>query len=123
MKAQVSRFSILLFVMSLFFTTISNAQETKTEKEFKVSAKVLKKYVGTYSFENGIGADITLENGKLYGAQIDSDQPAIHLFAMSKTKFLLKAMGAEIVFDVNEKGVVKGFSFFQQGQEMYGTKD
>jgi hypothetical protein len=123
MNAQVSRFSILLFVMSLFFTTISNAQEAKTEKEFKVSAKVLKKYVGTYSFENGIGADITFEKGKLYGAQIDSDQPAMQLFAMSKTKFLLKAMGAEIVFDVNKEGVVKGFSFFQQGQEMYGTKD
>lgn len=123
MKTHISRLSILFFVMSLFFTSITQAQDSNTDEEFKVSAKVLKKYVGTYSFENGIGADITLEDGKLYGTQIDSDQPAMHLFAVSKTKFKLKAMGAEIEFDINSEGKVLGFTFYQEGQEMYGTKD
>jgi len=126
MKARISQLSVLFFVMSLFFVTTSQAQETTTkkpEKEFKVSAKILKKYIGTYSFDNGMGAVITFKDGKLYGAQADASEQAMHLFAVSKTKFKLRAMGAELEFDLNDKGKVTGFTFFQQGQEMYGSKD
>jgi hypothetical protein len=134
MKKQISKISVILFALCLFVTTVSQAQDAsnkekavkkveKVEKEFKVSAKLLKSYVGTYSFENGMGAVITLEKGKLYGAQADSSEPPMHLFAVSKSKFMLKELGAELEFNVNEKGKVVSISFYQQGQEMVGTKD
>ncbi len=126
MKAKISQLSIVFFVMSLFLVTTTSAQE-KTEKsakkEFKVSAKVLKKYVGTYNFDQGISADISYKDGKIYGTQVGSGQPPMHLFAVSKTKFELREMGAEIEFSFNDKGEVTGLTFFQQGQEMFGSKE
>mgnify|MGYP005989800521 CR=1 FL=1 len=130
MKIQLKKVSLMLIAICLFVSVGITAQEKskkdaakKVEKEFKVPMKLLKAYVGTYSFENGIGAVITLEKGKLYGAQADSGEPPMHLFAISKTKFMLKAMGADLEFDLNEKGKVLGLTFYQQGQEMFGTKD
>jgi hypothetical protein len=126
MKARISQLSVLFFVMSLFFVNTTQAQEestTNSKKEFKVSEKVLKKYVGSYSFDNGAGAEVTLKKGKLYGAQAGSGEAPMHLVAVSKSKFKLVEMGAEVEFDVDEKGKVTGLTFFQQGQEMSGTKD
>lgn len=122
MKARVSQLSVLFFVFSLFFATATQAQDSSSKK-FEVSEKVLKSYVGSYSFEQGVGADVTLKDGKLYGEQIGSGQPAMEFVAVSKHKFKLEAMGAEIVFDTNDKGEVIGLTFYQQGQEMYGDKD
>ncbi|MBL4644199.1 MAG: DUF3471 domain-containing protein [Flavobacteriaceae bacterium] len=126
MKARISQLSVLFFVMSLFFVTTSQAQEStksNVEKEYKVSEKVLKTYVGSYSFDNGMGAEITLKEGKLYGAQAGGADAPMPLFAVSNKKFLLKAMGAEIEFSKNDKGETTGLTFFQQGQEMFGSKD
>ena len=126
MKARISQFSVVFFVLCLFVTTVSQAQDAtkqKEEKEYKVSEKVLKTYVGSYSFDSGMAANVTFKDGKLYGAQGDSGEAPMLLFAISKTKFKLKEMGAEIEFSFNDKGEVIGFTFFQQGQEMYGSKD
>lgn len=122
MKARVSQLSVLFFVFSLFFATATQAQDSSSKK-FEVSEKVLKTYVGSYSFDQGIGAEITLKDGKLFGEQVGSGQPAMEFVAVSKHKFKLEAMGAEIVFDTNDKGEVIGLTFYQQGQEMYGGKD
>jgi hypothetical protein len=83
----------------------------------------LKTYIGTYSFDQGIGAEISLKEGKLYGTQAGSGQPPMHLFAVSKTRFKLKAMDAEIIFNSNDKGLVVSITFSVQGQEMEGVKD
>lgn len=124
MKARISQFSILFFVLSLFLTTTIQAQaSSKSIKDFKVSEKVLKTYVGSYSFDQGIGADVTLVKGKLYGTQAGSGQPPMELIPVSKTKFKIEEMGAEIVFNTNSKGEVTGLIFYQQGQEMSATKD
>ncbi|MFT5761988.1 MAG: hypothetical protein ACI8WA_001112 [Polaribacter sp.] len=124
MKARVSQLSVLFFVFSLFFTTAIQAQDSSSsDKKVKVSEKILKSYVGTYSFDQGIGADITLKDGKLYGEQTGSGQPAMELVAIDKNKFKIEAMGAEIVFSTNDKGQVTGLTFYQQGQEMFATKD
>jgi hypothetical protein len=122
MKVRISQLSVFFFVFSLFFATTTQAQDASTKKG-KVSEKVLKSYVGSYSFDQGIGADITFEKGKLYGTQAGSGQPPMELVAVSKTKFKIEAMGAEIVFDTNSKGEVTGLTFYQQGQEMSATKD
>jgi len=124
MKARISQFSILFFVLSLFFTTTIQAQApAKSIKSFKVSEKVLKTYVGSYSFDQGIGAEVTLKDGKLYGSQAGTGQPLMELVAVTKTKFKIEEMGAEIVFTTNDKGEVIGLTFYQQGQEMSAVKD
>ena len=124
MKARIFQFSVLFFVFSLFFSTTIQAQDSaKKNKSFQVSEKVLKTYVGSYSFDQGIGADVTLKDGKLYGSQAGTGQPPMELIAVSKTKFKIEEMGAEIVFNINDKGEVSGLTFYQQGQEMSAVKD
>ena len=124
MKARIFQFSVLFFVFSLFFSTTIQAQDSaKKNKSFQVSEKVLKSYVGSYSFDQGIGADVTLKDGKLFGTQAGTGQPPMELIAVSKTKFKIEEMGAEIVFTINDKGEVSGLTFYQQGQEMSAVKD
>jgi len=124
MKARIYQFSVLFFVLSLFFSTTIQAQSSpKATKSFKVSEKVLKTYVGSYSFDQGIGAEVTLKYGKLYGSQAGTGQPPMELVAVSNTKFKIEEMGAEIVFTTNDKGAVIGLTFYQQGQEMSAVKD
>ena len=127
MKTRSTLLTSLCLVVSLFFFSTTQAQSTptkdKVEKEFKVPKKILESYVGTYSFENDIEARVSLKDGKLYGEQVGSGQDPLPLFAITKTTFEIKAMGAEIVFSVNDEGKVIGMTFFQQEQEMYATKN
>ncbi len=126
MKTRNSLLSTLFLMVSFLFFNVTQAQDSNTKKvktEYKNSKKVLASFVGTYSFDNGAGAEVTLKEGKLYGAQAGSGEEPMHLVAVSKNKFKLVEMGAEIEFDVDGKGKVTGLTFFQQGQEMSGTKD
>lgn len=118
----------IALVLSLFFAltiNLAQAQETtekkKTEKkEFKVSKDVLKTYVGTYEVDLNVSVSITLENGSLYGEP--TRQRKLKLTPKSEDRFVLEEIGADILFNKNEKGKIDSFYFIRGTQETKATR-
>jgi hypothetical protein len=92
----------------------------------QVDSKTLESYAGTYKGEQGISAEITVRDGRLFAAP--AGQQPMSLWPLDQVTFKPVAMDqAKIVFNV-ENGEVKSLSFFHGGYEIElkpqrGTKD
>ena len=85
-----------------------------------VDTKFLEKYVGQYELAPGFVLTVTTENGKLYGQA--TGQGKLEMETVSETKFAVRRVGAEIVFNVDDKGAVTGLTLFQGGRETPGKR-
>lgn len=95
----------------------------KNHPEVKVSASVLKQYVGEYEFDAGHHLLITLENGRLQIEGPNSNLPKSPLYPESDTRFFLKVAGVELDFVKNSKGeVVKMISHEENDYELKKIK-
>ncbi|MFD2568328.1 DUF3471 domain-containing protein [Pseudotenacibaculum haliotis] len=118
----------LVLLLSLFFAltiNVAQAQEStkkeKTEKkEFKVSKEVLKTYVGTYEVDANVSVSITLEDGFLYGEP--TGQRKLKLIPTSEHRFTLKEIGADLLFNKNDKGKIDSFYLIRGVQETKATR-
>jgi hypothetical protein len=81
---------------------------------------LMMRYVGTYQFRSGIVCTITQKHDTLYLQS--SHQPAVPLTAKSKTVYILQPVDGEIIFLVNDEGIVLGLRLRQDGSELGADK-
>jgi CubicO group peptidase (beta-lactamase class C family) len=87
----------------------------------KVNPAIYDAYVGRYELQGPATmiVDITKENGTLMAQA--TGQPKAELFPESETRFFLRAVNAEVIFQRDEKGNVAQFTL-QQGSQNIAAK-
>jgi len=89
-------------------------------KEIALPPRLLGRYLGEYELMPGFSIVITNEAGRLTGQA--TGQPKLEIFAESETNFFLKAVDAQIIFDLDAAGQATGLTLFQGGQKLPGKK-
>ncbi len=84
----------------------------KRKKE--IDPAIYKRYVGSYSLQDGTAADVTVDKNRLY-MQI-TGQIRFELFPASETRFFLRSLSVEVEF-ILEDGVVTRLIIYQNGAE------
>ena len=74
---------------------------------------VLERYVGTYELAPNFTITVTRENGRLFLQA--TGQARVELFPSSEREFFLKAVDAQITFDVDAQGRVTQLTLHQNG--------
>jgi CubicO group peptidase (beta-lactamase class C family) len=95
------------------------SQETEEKKIAKVDPAVYEAYEGKYKLPIGL-VTLTRQGDRLMGEALG--EAKFELFPESETKFFLKIVDAQIVFQKDEQGQVNTFTLFQGGEEMVGEK-
>ena len=90
------------------------------DKESPVSVSDYSKYVGTYSLAPTFEITITLHGDQL-SAQA-TGQGRNNIYPISKNRFELRVVDAQIEFFSNDEGEIISMTLFQGGQEMPGGK-
>lgn len=86
----------------------------------EIDSAVLERYVGEYQFSPQLIASFELVDGRLRSHV--SGQPTFSVYAASETVFFLRAVEAEIEFDIDASGAVTGLTLRQGGQTMQAEK-
>lgn len=86
----------------------------------EVDPAILERYVGDYQLRPGLVATFEVVDGQ-FRTQL-TGQPSLPLYAASETVFFLRAVEAEIEFDVDESGTVTGMTLRQGGQTIPAPK-
>lgn len=82
--------------------------------------EILNRYVGVYELQPTFQIVIETQNKHLMATA--SGQASVELFAEAENKFLIKEIGAQVVFNLNNDGTVISLTFSQGGNEMEGMK-
>jgi CubicO group peptidase (beta-lactamase class C family) len=92
-----------------------------TEKEIiPLATNILAKYVGVYELQPSFQINIEIQNNHLFAKT--TGQPSVELFAETENSFLIKEIGAKVVFNLNTDGSIKSLTFSQGGMKMEGKK-
>lgn len=92
-----------------------------TEKEtIQVAPKILAKYVGAYELQPSFQIEVEMQNDHLFAKA--TGQPPVELFAVTENTFIIKEIGAQIVFNVATDETVSSLTFSQGGNKMEGKK-
>lgn len=89
-------------------------------KAITLPAKDLARFVGTYRMAPKMDITITRDGDQLMSRM--TGQPAVAIYPESPTRFFLKVVRAEILFQVNGKGQVTGLAVHQNGRDMPASK-
>ncbi|MCQ5454696.1 DUF3471 domain-containing protein [Bacillus paralicheniformis] len=84
------------------------------KKKKEIDPAIYKRYVGSYSLQDGTAADVTVDKERLY-MQI-TGQIRFELFPASETRFFLRSLSVEVEF-ILEDGVVTRLIIYQNGAE------
>jgi CubicO group peptidase (beta-lactamase class C family) len=87
----------------------------RTRVAIPVDAKILERYAGRYELSPTFALTVTLEEGRLMMQA--TGQPKVELFAESETKFFLRAVDAQVSFEVDEQGRATGLILHQAGRD------
>lgn len=85
-----------------------------------VPVEVLERYVGTYELAPDFVAEITLEDGVLYGQP--RGEVKLPLVPVSRTEFWVEGEDARVVFDAAGEGPAPSLTLYMGGQEMVGRR-
>ncbi|MFQ5705412.1 MAG: DUF3471 domain-containing protein [Gemmatimonadales bacterium] len=96
------------------------ADAPKERTEVSVEPAVLETYVGEYELTPQFVITITRDGDQLLLQA--TGQPQFPIFAESQTKFFLKAVEAQVSFEVDNSGQVTGLVLHQNGQNVPGRK-
>jgi D-alanyl-D-alanine carboxypeptidase len=116
-------------VAALVIRRPNGAKETATRTneplptapvEIKVSADLLRRYVGDYQLAPGFVLTVTLEGEQLMTQ--GTGQPKVAIFAMSESEFFLKVVDAQISFITGASGNVDKLILHQGGRDTPGSK-
>lgn len=89
-----------------------------TEKEITLPTEILDRYVGRYQVHPSNAITITRHENQMFAQFIGF--PKDRIFAQSKTKFFMKHVDVQIVFNKDKKGVVESLTFEQgEGKTVY----
>ncbi len=101
-------------------TALCLAQDT-AKKEITLDAQTLNRYVGAYRMASGANMLVTLENNQLLTKL--GNQPAIPVFAESRTMFFPKVVDAKIEFTKDDdRGRPTELILHQNGHDMVATR-
>jgi pimeloyl-ACP methyl ester carboxylesterase len=103
------------------YTVVNDDLSTKVVSLAQPSAELLKSYVGTYQVEGGPQVRVFLENDKLRGAQVPSDQ-SVELVAISAKEFYVKEINLSVSFGKDEATNDCIMVVYQSGQESKSKK-
>jgi serine-type D-Ala-D-Ala carboxypeptidase/endopeptidase len=82
-------------------------------REAKVSVDTLDRYIGFYQLAPNAIIDVTREGAQLF-AQL-TGQPRVAIYPKGPREFFLKVVDAQISFDTDPQGRVKGLTLHQNG--------
>lgn len=88
--------------------------------DVEVPESVLDSYLGIYAVQPTFKIEITREGSRLFGQA--TGQPRFEMFPKNEREFYLKAVAAQIVFDVVD-GKVPSFTLYQNGAEIKAIKE
>ena len=89
-------------------------------EEIELPLEILSRYVGKYEFQGGVGITVTLEDGVLI-AKTEGGDP-VELHPLSDTRFLFVEAESEVEFVLGDEGQVTGFTMYQSGAEIRGSR-
>ncbi|MCY8399523.1 serine hydrolase [Bacillus haynesii] len=84
------------------------------KKKKEIDPAIYKRYVGSYSLQDGTAADVTVDKDRIY-MQI-TGQIRFELFPASETRFFLRSLSVEVEF-ILENGMVTRLIIYQNGAE------
>ncbi len=96
------------------------APKPAVNTEIKLPVETLKQYVGNYELQPGFVLSVTLEGEQLMTQA--TGQAKVPVFAKSESTFFLKVVEAEITFEKDASGQVKGLTLHQGGRKMPATR-
>jgi CubicO group peptidase (beta-lactamase class C family) len=99
---------------------IGDAKVAAAPVSREVEPKVLETYVGRYELAPTFMIDITRDGAKLYGQA--TGQPRFNLQATSDSVFTVKEVQAEVKFEKNADGSIKGLVLHQAGRAIPGKR-
>lgn len=91
-----------------------------SRREIALAPELLGRYTGEYELMPGFSIVVTNEDGHLMGQA--TGQPKLELFAESEATFFLKAVDAQIIFELDGTGKVSALTLLQGGQKLPGKK-
>jgi CubicO group peptidase (beta-lactamase class C family) len=94
--------------------------ETIKRTEVKVDPNIYNDYTGNYELFPGFVLTITKENDRLMTQA--TGQPKFEMFPESETKFFLKVVEAQIIFQRDETGSVSQLTLHQNSQDMVAKR-
>ncbi|MEP5611724.1 MAG: serine hydrolase [Cyclobacteriaceae bacterium] len=86
----------------------------------QVPEEILERYVGTYELTPAFRIVITREGTRLF--EQATGQGRLEIFAKNESEFFLKAVEAQVTFQVRDDDTVGSMTLFQNGQEMIGKR-
>jgi CubicO group peptidase (beta-lactamase class C family) len=92
----------------------------KEQNNIILSPEQLQNFVGAYELQPGFIIEIERQNNQLYAKA--AEQPTLELIPETENSFLLKEIGAQILFNFNTDGTTKSLTFSQGGNKMEGKK-
>lgn len=96
------------------------SKPTLQRKEVTVSPKVLDGYVGRYELAPNFVIAVTKEDNALFVQA--TNQPKFPVYPESERKFFLKAVDAQVSFDVDDTGKATRLTLHQGGRDMPGKR-
>ncbi|MDT0627945.1 serine hydrolase [Alteromonas sp. W364] len=110
----------------LFKSRASESVGIKTDKPVPVKTEItldsatLMQFVGVFELQPGFDITITLEDDKLMSQA--TGQQKFQIYPMTKSRFFLKVVDAELEFIANENGAYTSMILYQGGQEIPAQK-
>ena len=111
----------------LFADRIDKSMGTETDKQplsemegMLLPPEILLRFVGTYELQPSFQIEIDMRNNRLFATT--TGQPTIELLAETENSFLIREIGARIVFNSETDGTIKSLTFSQGEEEMEGKK-
>ena len=95
-------------------------EDIDTPKEIKLTNEDLVKYEGRYQLAPNFFIEITVSEDRIF--EQATGQSKYEIFPITEIDFILKVVDAKIKFLVDEKGIVKGMTLFQNNQSIVGEK-
>ena len=112
---------------ALYSDRIKKSIGTETDKKpvpekegISLTREILIKYVGVYELQPSFQIEIEMQEDRMYAKT--TGQSPVELFAETENSFFINEINAQVVFNLDSNGTVKGLSFIQRGQQMEGKK-
>lgn len=108
-----------LDALTVDISTVTVSAATEPEI-IDLDPAIYTRYVGTYQLLPEMRVDIRVEENQLI-AQATGEE-ALTLYPTSETEFITQVDDISVKFDVSAEGTVRGFTFYQSGQELFAPK-
>jgi D-alanyl-D-alanine carboxypeptidase len=95
---------------------VRTAQAPKIRTEVRLTAAQLERCVGRYELMPGFVLTVTRDGDRLFSQA--TGQPSVEIFPESETEFFLKAVDAQLSFELEGAGPAKGLVLHQGGRDL-----